>query len=121
GKVGAIDIEVTVAGGDQPLLVVREERIAHAHVASLADGVEPAQQGDAVVGGLAAEDGGVTDLPELGDGKLVVDDLGFLYGQDVDRIGCQPAEDMRQADAQGVHIPGGELDRWHGADLDTGN
>ena len=55
------------------------------------------QDGHAVVGFLAAEDHLVTSRLDLGDGELVIRELGLLQAEYVDRVVCQPLQHLRQA------------------------
>ena len=90
---------------DQPLLLVGKARVADD---DLGRGLAREQR-DAVVGLLPRERHLVTGRLDLGARELVVLKLGFLQADHVGLRDRQPVEQLRQADFQGVHVPGGDF------------
>jgi len=106
-EVAAHDAHTIDGGGDDALLLVLEAGDV-AHHAGLVDRLR-AQDGDAVVGLLADEDGVVAGGLELGDREGLVLELELLQAERVGLVGGEPVEDLRQANLERVDVPGGDL------------
>ena len=91
--VGADDAHATDRRGQDALLRIFIAGIVLHHVGDR----QLRQDGHAVVGFLAAEDHLVTSRLDLGDGELVIRELGLLQAEYVDRVVCQPLQHLRQA------------------------
>ena len=100
--VGADEAHAVDGRRDQALLLVLVMRIV-AH--DIGDG-EARQDRHAVIRLLAAEHDLVAGRIDLGDGEFVVGELGLLDAEHVDGIGGEPLKQVRQADFQGVDVPG---------------
>ena len=91
--VGADDAHATDGGGQDALLRIFIARVVLHHVGDR----QLRQDGHAVVGFLAAEDHLITSRLDLGDGELVIRELGLLQAEYVDRVVGQPLQHLRQA------------------------
>src|SRR3990167_840609 len=110
--VGAVDVddpEPADVGDQQPALgVVAVVRERARHLGRLRAG----EDGHAVVRALAGDEHPVAERLELRAREVLVGDLDLLQAHDVRPAALEPGQQARQADPDGVHVPGREL---HGA------
>src|SRR3546814_6644171 len=72
-------------------------------------GGRTADDGDAVVGFLPGEHAAITQLCQLGIGKLVVFELGFLQRHDVGLALAEPLLQMWQPHVERIDVPTGDF------------
>ena len=69
---------------------------------------QAAEDGDAVVGLLAADRHGVAQALEGLQGKQLIGHLGFLQAEHLGPFLLQPGQHLVEAGAHGVDVPGGD-------------
>ena len=131
--VGELRVQARVgdvaAGGDVEVVDHRARGQAGGDVAGVAAGAEVAvrdllerqarEDGDAVVGLLAADDDvGVAEGAEAVERELLDRGLGLLEAEDVGRLLAQEAQHGRLAVADRVDVPGGDADGHGGSGRD---
>ena len=102
-----IDADVAEARRDDPRLLV----VVAGDVALQLPRLAAREQRDAVVRPLPVARCAVAGGLDLGNGKAVVGELGFLQHDRVDRVRSQPVEQLRQPYRERVDVPGGEF-QW---------
>ena len=111
GNVEVVKEKPSGAGGEPHRDVPAVVDIAEAAAVDDLDGA-PRDGGDAVVTLLAADlDVAIAELMEGGEREQVVRALRFLQAEDVGRMLAQQTLDQRQAQANGVDVPGGDGER----------
>ena len=115
--VDAVDIDDAHAanggGDDAPLRVVGQRGQAGAHVVQRVT----ADDGDAVVGFLAAPRAVPTHHFEGGSGEFVLVEFELLQGEDVGLVFGEPVLHLRQAHVEGIDVPGGDFHGLRGGFL----
>ena len=111
--VGADDAQITDSRRDQAFLRVGVMRVAANDVGERRAG----EQGDAVVGFLPGKSDVVASGLDLGLREVVILELGLLQADHVGLCGRQPVQQLRQANLEGINVPGGE---FHGVKVPEG-
>ncbi len=110
GDIGADDADAVDVSAHYALLLVGEFGDAEGRVF---DDVR-AEDGDAVIGFLAAVDGVVAGFFQCVVGEFGILLLGFLQAEHIGFFGGDPFQHVRQADIERVDVPGGE---FHGGNV----
>ena len=99
-NIGAYDADAVDGGCDQPALLVIDSRQLGLDVCDLVHGVLPEQNGHAVVRFLPGKKAAVAGRGQRRHRKILIDELGFLQADDVDRLALQPLQQVAEADVQ---------------------
>ena len=105
GYVDTHDAQVAKGSGDDAFLFILKTGDAGLHIGSLL----AAQDRHAVVGSLPNENAVIARRLQFIFRKIGILLLGFLQAQNLDRIGGQPVQHLRQPHFQRIDVPGRQL------------